>query len=78
MINSDLPAMSESAPGPVLNSIHKSSERLSRSLTIETSPRSLASDVEAGTRILHPDGTVSTLDHIPEGTIKLNRFLSGT
>ena len=56
---------------------HRCMERLNRSLTIETSPRSMASDVEACTRILHPDGSVSTLDHVPEGTIKIFRYLPG-
>ena len=52
--------------------------RLSRSLTIETSPRNSVSDSEVNIRVVHPDGTVSKFDYIPRGTIEVCRNLSDT
>lgn len=68
---------SETVKQPTLSSNQKSFDRLSRSLTIETSPRSLASGSDTGARILHPDGTETTVDRIPDGSIKLFRYMSG-
>ena len=50
--------------------------RLSRSLTIETSPRNSVSDTEVSVRVIHPDGTVSIFDYIPRGTIEVSRGLA--
>lgn len=50
-------------------------QRLLRSLTIETSPRNSLSDTESGVKIVHPDGTVSVMDHVPRGSLKVFRYL---